>query len=191
MVIEEHPHDPQRRRPWWFLPAVAATVLGGLVGLFTPESLSFMRHEEAPASSARLPTAEQERAIGQALENSGVHVIRVIPSKFDWLFGNASPASAVFQLTLDGEESWLDVHFLATPVESITGCSSRGASGETEFTVSMNGRPQVWGDGKVTGGLGAAGPMYFARSEQLFVMAPHASAIDALRRSLVLSTLPC
>jgi hypothetical protein len=191
MVIDKHPRDRGQRRPWWFLPAVAGIVLGGLVGLLTPESLSFMRQEEAPASSSRLPTAEQQRAVVQALENSGAHVTRVGATKFDWLFGNASPTSALFQGTLRGEEFWLDVHFLATPLKSLTACSNRGASGETEFTISVNGQPQVWGDGKVTGGLGAAGPMYFGRSEQLFVMTPHAPALDALRGSLAVSTPPC
>ena len=170
---------------------MAGIVLGGLVGLLAPESLSFMRQEAAPTSSSRLPTAEQQRAVVQALANSGAHVTRVSPSKFDWLFGSAAPASAVFQGTLDGEEFWLDVHFLAMPLESVTACSNPAASGESEFTVSMSGRPQVLGGGRVTGSLGAAGPMYFARSEQLFVMTPHAPALDALRRSLAVSTPPC
>lgn len=51
MVIEEHPHDAGRRRPWWFLPALAAIVLGAVIGLVTPESLSFFRPEASPASS--------------------------------------------------------------------------------------------------------------------------------------------
>jgi hypothetical protein len=191
MVIDEHPHDRGQQRPWWFLPALAGIVLGGLVGLSALESLSYMRQEEPPASTSRLPTAEQQQAVVQALEKSGARVTRVSPTKFDWLFGNASPTSAIFQGTLDGQEFWLDVHFLATPLESVTACSYRGAAGETEFIISVNGRPQAWGEGRVTGSLGAATPMYFARNEQLFVMTPHASALDALRRSLVLSTPPC
>lgn len=191
MAIDEHRYERAERRPWWFLPALAGIVLGGIVGLVVPESGPFIRQGEGPAPSARLPTVEQERKVTQAFENSGAHVTRVSPSKFDWLFGNAAPSSAVFQGTLEGEEFWLDVHFLATPVESVTACSNRGASGETEFTVSINGRPQVLGEGSVTGSLGAAGPMYFAQSEQLFVMTPHAPALDALRSALAVSTPPC
>lgn len=191
MVIDEHPHARVQRRPWWFLPAVAGIVLGGLVGLLAPDSPSFMRQESVPASSPRLPTAEQQRAVVQALEESGARVTRVSPTKFDWLFGNASPTSAIFQGTLDGEEFWLDVHFLATRLENVTACSNRGASGQTEFTISVNGRLEAWADGRVTGTLGAATPMYFARSEQLFVMTPHAHVLDALHRSLAVSTPPC
>jgi hypothetical protein len=190
MVIDEHPHSVQRR-PWWFLPAVAGIVLGGLVGLVAPEALSFLRPYEAPASSSRLPTAEQQRAVVHALEDSGARVNRVTPSKFDWLFGKDSPTSAVFEVTLDGQDFWVDVHFLARSMEGVTACSSFGAAGETQFTVTINDRPQVSGDGKVTGSLGAATPMYFGHSEQLFVMTPHAPALDALRRSLVLSTPAC
>lgn len=85
----------------------------------------------------------------------------------------------------------MDVHFLVAPVENLTACSNRGSSGETEFTVSVNGQPQVLGEGKVTGRLGAAGPMYFAGSERLFVMAPHARSLDALRGSLAVSPPRC
>jgi hypothetical protein len=50
MVIDEHPHRDQRR-PWWFLPAVAGILVGGLVGLVTPEYLPFLQQEASPASS--------------------------------------------------------------------------------------------------------------------------------------------
>jgi hypothetical protein len=53
MTIEEHPHEHEQRRPWWF-PAVAGIVLGGLVGLITPES--FLRQEDGPASSCEQRT---------------------------------------------------------------------------------------------------------------------------------------
>jgi hypothetical protein len=54
MVIEEQSeqsHDLERRRPWWFLPALAAIVLGAVIGLITPGSLSFLRQEAGPVSS--------------------------------------------------------------------------------------------------------------------------------------------
>lgn len=51
MTIEDHQHDHAERRAWWFLPVVAGVVLGGVVGLLTPESLPFLRQEHGPASS--------------------------------------------------------------------------------------------------------------------------------------------
>src|SRR5688572_25630465 len=54
MTIEEHPHEREERRPWWFLPALIGIVLGGLVGLGIPES--FLRQEDGPASSCEQRT---------------------------------------------------------------------------------------------------------------------------------------
>jgi hypothetical protein len=172
---------------------VAAVMACDVPDLATPSASPAELRTVAPSSAAstRLATADQQRTVVQVLERSGARVTSVVPSKFDWLFGDTAPTSAIFQGTLDGEGFWVDVHFLATPLESLTACSSRGASGETEFTVSVNGRPQVLGDGRVTGYLGAASPMYFARSERLFVMTHHAPALDALRRSLAVSPPSC
>lgn len=142
-------------------------------------------------SAPRLPTPEQRQVIVQALASSGASVTRVTPSKFDWLFGNIAPTAAVFQGALDGREFWVDVHFLAGPVENLTACSDHGSFGETEFTIRVNGQPQVLGDGRVTGYLGSTGPMYFAASERHFVMTPHSHALDAVRRSLALSPPRC
>lgn len=142
-------------------------------------------------SATRLATADQQRTIVQALERSGARVASVIPSKFDWLFGNTSPTSAIFQGTLGGQEFWVDVHFLTAPVENLTACSKHGVSGQTEFTVSVNGQPQALGEGRVTGYLGSTGPMYFAQSDRVFVMTPHALALDALRGSLAVSAPAC
>jgi hypothetical protein len=113
------------------------------------------------------------------------------PSKFDWLFGNVSPTAAVFQGTLNGQAFWVDVHFLARSLENLTACSNHGSSGETEFTIRVNGQPQVLGDGKATGYLGSTEPMYFAASERYFLMTPHPHALDAVRRSLAVSPPLC
>lgn len=147
--------------------------------------------QSGAGSAPRLPTPEQQRSTVQALETSGARVARVSLSKFDWLFGNVSPAAAIFHGTLNGQDFWVSVHFLAAPLENITACSDHGLSGETEFTVSVSGRPQVLGNAKVTGSLASTGPMYFAASERHFVMTPHAHVLDAVRRSLAVSVLPC
>jgi hypothetical protein len=141
--------------------------------------------------NARLATADQQRTIVQALERSGTRVTSVVPSKFDWLFGNTSPTSAIFQGTLGGQEFWVDVHFLTTSVDNLTACSKHGLSGETEFTVSVNGQPQALGEGGVTGYVGSTGPVYFVRSDRLFMMTPHAHALDALRASLAVFPPTC
>lgn len=51
MVIDASPHERVQPRPWWFLPAVTGILLGGMVGLLTPESIPLFRQELAPASS--------------------------------------------------------------------------------------------------------------------------------------------
>jgi hypothetical protein len=176
------------------LALVTAVVACDMSTLATPSTAPAESRTIAPSaagSTPRLATADQQRTVLQALEGSGARITSVIPSKFDWLFGNTSPTSAIFQGTLNGQEFWVDVHFLAAPVDSLTACSSRGSSGETEFTVSVNGQPQALGEGRVTGYLGAPGPMYFARSERLFLMTPHAHALDALRTSLAVSAPLC
>ena len=72
------------------------------------------------AGAPRLATADQQRTVVQALERSGARVTSVVPSKFDWLFGNTSPTSAIFQGTLGGQEFWVDIHFLGTPLNNLT-----------------------------------------------------------------------
>ena len=188
-------------RAWLQRVAISALVTAVMAcdvsTLATPSATPAGLRTVAPSaagSTPRLATADQQRSVVQALERSGARVTSVMPSKFDWLFGNTSPTSAVFQGTLDGQEFWVDVHFLAMPVGNLTACSNRGSSAETEFTVSVNGQPQVAGvsgQGRVTGSLGAAGPMYFAASERLFLMTPHAHALDALRGSLAVSPPLC
>jgi hypothetical protein len=127
----------------------------------------------------------------QALAMAGVVGASVMPSKFDWLFGTAAPRSGIFSGTLDGTQVWADVHFLEAPIEGITACASRSASGESIFTISLKGRPQVLGSGAATGALSGAGPMYFASSDRLFVMTPHARLRDALLPALGLSVPSC
>jgi hypothetical protein len=185
-------------RDWFYRAMISALVAAvtacDVSNVATPSATPAELRTAAPsasASSPRLATADQQRTVVQALERSGARVRNVVPSKFDWLFGNTSPTSAVFQGTLDGQDFWVDVHFLATPVNNLTACSKRGSSGETEFTVSLNGQPQVATGGTVTGSLGAAGPMYFAASERLFMMTPHAHALDALRGALAVSPPLC
>jgi hypothetical protein len=185
-------------RGWLQLAAISALVTAAMacdVSTFaTPSSTPAEFRTVAPSgtgSTPRLATADEQRTVVQALERSGARINSVIPSKFDWLFGNTSSTSAVFQGTLAGQDFWVDVHFLATPVDNLTACSSRGSSGETEFTVSVNGQPQVAGQGRITGSLAGTGPMYFAGTERLFLMTPHAHALDALRRSLAVTPPRC
>lgn len=145
----------------------------------------------ASADPSRLPTPAQERAIMQAFASAGIRGTFVIPSKFDWLFGSASPRSGIFSGTLDGMQVWADVHFIEATIEGITGCSSRSASGESVFTVSVKGRPQVLGGTSVTGALSGSAPMYFASGDRLFVMTPDARLRDALLPTLGLSVPSC
>jgi hypothetical protein len=127
----------------------------------------------------------------QALATAGVVGASVIPSKFDWLFGTAAPRSGTFSGTRGGTQVWADVHFLDATTEGITACASRSASGESVFTVSVKGRPQVPGGAVVTGALSGAGPMYFASGDRLFVMTPEAHLRDALLPVLGLSVPSC
>jgi hypothetical protein len=182
---------------WLYRAAISALLTAVMAcDVSTPPSPSATPaelHTLAPSGTGnapRLANADQQRTIVQALERSGARVTSVVTSKFDWLFGNSAPTSAIFQGTLGGQEFWVDVHFLATPVNNLTACSNRG-SGETEFIVSVNGQPQALGGGRVTGYLGSTGPMYFAGSDRLFMMTPHAHALDALRGSLAVSPPPC
>jgi hypothetical protein len=85
----------------------------------------------------------------------------------------------------------VDVHFLEAPTEGITACASRSVSGESVFTVSLKGRPQVLRGAGVTGALAGTGPMYFASSDRLFVMTPDARLRDALLPALGLSVPSC
>jgi len=145
----------------------------------------------ASADPSRLPTPEQERAVTEALATARVRGTSVIPSKFDWLFGTAAPRAGIFSGTLDATEVWADVHFLDATTEGITACAGRSASGESVFTVSVKGRPQVLGGAGVTGALSGTGPMYFASSDRLFVMTPNVRLRDALLPALGLSVPSC
>ena len=145
----------------------------------------------ASADPSRLPTPDQERAVTAALATAGIQDTSVIPSKFDWLFGTGAPRSGSFSGTLDGTQIWADVHFLEVTTKGITACAGRSASGESVFTVSLKGRPEVLGGAGVTGALSGAGPMYFASSDRLFVMTPDARLRDALMLTLVLSVPSC
>jgi len=145
----------------------------------------------ASADSRHLANPADQRTIEQALARGGVRVTRMIPSKFDWLFGDAAPRSGTFETSSDGTQSWADVHFLEMSLESLTACSRQGASGETEFAVSVEGRTQVPGSGRATGALAGSGPMYFVASDRFFVMTPDIRVRDTLRSSLSLSVPPC
>lgn len=127
----------------------------------------------------------------EALATARVRGTSVIPSKFDWLFGTAAPRSGIFSGTMDGTQVWADVHFLEATTEGITACASRSASGESVFTVSLKGRPQVLRGAGVTGALSGPGPMYFASGDRLFVMTPDARLRDALLPALGLSVPSC
>jgi len=127
----------------------------------------------------------------EALATARFRGTSVIPSKFDWLFGAAAPRSGTFSGTRDGSEVWADVHFLGAKTEGITACASRSASGESVFTVSVKGRPEVLGGAGVTGALSGSGPMYFASGDRLFVMTPDARLRDALLPALGLSVPSC
>ena len=127
----------------------------------------------------------------EALATASLRTTSVIPSKFDWLFGSAAPRSGTFSGRLDGTQVWVDVHFLEAPTDGITACASRSASGESVFTVSVKGRPQVLGGASVTGALSGTGPMYFASNDRLFVMTPDARLRDALLPALGLSVPSC
>lgn len=150
----------------------------------------------APVASptpARTPRPDEDQLIVQALAQAGIRVTS-FPSKFDWLFGNDAPRSGNFQGAIDGTPVWADVHFLNRKLDGITACLEQNPTRETAFTVSVQGRPQVLGAGSATGYIGSAGPMYFAVSERIFVMAPDARMRDALVSSLglaVLSAPPC
>jgi hypothetical protein len=145
----------------------------------------------ASADPSRLPTADQQRAVTAALAAAGVQGTFVITSKFEWLFGAAATSSGTFSGTRDGTQVWADVHFLGATTEGITACASRSASGESLFTVSLKGRPQVLGGASATGGLAGAGLMYFASSDRLFVMTPDERLRDALVSALGLSVPSC
>ena len=145
----------------------------------------------ASADPSRLPTPDQGRAVTEALATASLRTTSVIPSKFDWLFGTAAPRSGTFSGRLDGTQVWVDVHFLEAPTDGITACASRSVSGESVFTVSVKGRPQVLGGASVTGALSGTGPMYFASNARLFVMTPDARLRDALLPALGLSVPSC
>lgn len=72
MVIEDHPQDRHRSRPWWFRPALAAILLGGVIGLLAPESLPFLRLELASASSCDGRTWPATEISCKAAENTSV-----------------------------------------------------------------------------------------------------------------------
>ena len=126
----------------------------------------------------------------EALATASVRATSVIASKFDWLFGTG-PRSGTFSGRLDGTQVWVDVHFLEAPTAGITACASRSVSGESVFTVSLKGRPQVLRGAGVTGALSGVGLMYFASSDRLFVMTPDARVRDALLPALGLSVPSC
>jgi hypothetical protein len=129
--------------------------------------------------------------VTQALTALGMRGTSIVPSKFDWLFGGSASTSGVFSGTIDGMQTWAEVHFLATTVDGITACTGRAGSGEATFTVGVKGRPQTLGGGSVTGSLSGAGPLYFASNERIFVMTPDARLRDGLQSVLGLSVPNC
>lgn len=64
-------------RRWWFLPAVAGIVLGGVIGLLTPDS--FLRQEQSPASSCEQRTWPTTITSCAAARNTSVTALIAVP----------------------------------------------------------------------------------------------------------------
>jgi hypothetical protein len=142
----------------------------------------------APAPSTA-PRVEESRTITDALGRAGVQVDRLTPSKFDWLFGDVAPRSGTFSGFAEGQQVWIDVHFLQRPVADLAVCSDRQPGSEWTFTVSVAGMPQSIDGRHVTGN--ATSPLYFAMNDRYFVIASDLRVVGALRSSLALAEPPC
>lgn len=142
-------------------------------------------------SPSTMPRADETRAITEALRSVGVRVDRVLPSKFDWLFGDAAPRTGTFDVRIDGQSTWVDVHFLDRAVGRIVACSGQPmTSAAGTFTVAAEGRPQALQGSGPTGWF-SAGTMYFAASDRIFVVTPDLHVRDRLLQTLALRVPSC
>ena len=115
-----------------------------------------------------------------ALAGAGMRLSLVGPSKFDWIFGDASRRSGIFTGVVDGTQVRADVLFLDRPVVGLTACTK---GPPWTFTVSVAGGHAVTGGGMT--------PAYFALNERVFVMATDPHVRDALRAALALTVPVC
>ena len=96
----------------------------------------------APSPST-LPRDDESRSITDALTRTGARPGRVLPSKFDWLFGTAAPRAGTFEITLDGQSTWVDVHFLERSLGTVVACSGQPMTSLAgTFSVAVDGRLQ-------------------------------------------------
>ena len=145
----------------------------------------------ASPSPSTLPRADEARGIADALMSTGIRMERVVPSKFDWLFGDAAPRTGTFEVRIDGQPTWVDVHFLERGVGTIVACSGQPMTSEAgTFTVAADGRPQTLSGSGPTGWF-SSGAMYFAVSDRIFVVTPDRQVRDRLLRALALRVPSC
>ena len=155
-------------------------------------SVGLSRPAQSPRASVApltLPRADEAQRITEALTRAGVSVDRVLPSKFDWLFGDAAPRTGTFTGWVDGQQAWADVHFFERPVSEIDVCTEQSPASEWTFTVSVHGQPETLGKNRVTGA--ATARLFFGIGHRYFVMASDPRILDALRSSLELTEPPC
>lgn len=142
-------------------------------------------------SPSTMPRADETRAITDALASAGVRLDRVLPSKLDWLFGDAAPRTGTFEVTIDGQTTWVDVHILERTVGRIVACSGQPMTSEAgTFSVAADGRPQALVGSGPTGWF-SAGAMYFAASDRIFLVTPDLHVRERLLRALALRVPSC
>jgi len=156
-----------------------------------PPSVAASRSAAVPPAAPlrAMPRAYEWRTISDAIASAGVRPGQVFASKFDWLFGDAAPRTGTFTGSRDGQQVWVDVHFLERPVRDVTVCADQLPAKEWSFTVAVNGQPQTLGNSQVTGA--ATAPLYFAMNDRYFLIASDMRLLSALRTSLSLSEPPC
>jgi hypothetical protein len=144
----------------------------------------------APSPST-FPRDDESQSVTDALTRTGARPGRVLASKFDWLFDSAAPRAGTFEVTIDGQSTWVDVHFLERSLGPIVACSGQPMTSLAgTFSVAVDGRLQSLQNASVTGTL-SSGAMYFAASDRLFVMTPDLRLRDLLGRALALRVPSC
>ena len=177
---------------------LAATILSQVACESTAASAQTQRPQPrsaspvAPASPSTTPRPDEEHAITAAVEAQGARVTRVTAdTKFDWLFGSAAPRSGMFEMIFEGQETWINVHFLRRSLGEVVACSGQpGTSLAGTFSIASDGRPQFAAGSTVTGYI-SSGAMYFAVGDRYFVMTPDLHLRDRLLRALALTAPPC
>jgi hypothetical protein len=177
------------------LRLVALVAMLGLISCESPAatpaaSTPAMTPRPASPSPSSLPRPAESRVVTDALTRSGMKVDDVFASKFDWLFGSVAPRAGTFTGYVEGQQTWVDVHFLDRAVGQIVACSGQPMTSTAgTFSVAVDGRLQSLSSGAT--GWFSSGTMYFAASDRYFVMTPDLRLRDSLARDLKLSVPSC